>query len=425
MKQLIVLSTAMLFTFASCQNESAAPNEFFNQDNLPSQFFTINNAENTKLRSKSGVLIKIEKNSFETKEAIEIEFKEALTMEDIVLGGLTTMANNGQPLASSGMTFIQAKTASGVDLELKEGKTIEITVPETGVRVDNKIFEGIEHGGILWVEKEPVKAEAQLNDIEKGQALFNGNCASCHNRNMARDMTGPALGNITKYRDWNWIKSFTRNSQQLIASGDVQAICLYNEYNKSVMPGFPDLTDKELEQLYAYIENTAILNNVPIDSSLFGSEDCGSTDMRIIGWGDTTETGDRSSILSTTFKTTLNWANIDRFWDDPRMKPQEFFVEVTEEHLEDINVFIVFRDDKCFLPSWWNDGNKYSFTHNSDEKMTTLPIGATAQIMVTAKKGDAVYFAVKEIIYGDESLVKMTPKEISKEKMLEEIKRVF
>jgi hypothetical protein len=183
MKQLIVLSTAMLFTFASCQNESAAPNEFFNQDNLPSQFFTINNAENTKLRSKSGVLIKIEKNSFETKEAIEIEFKEALTMEDIVLGGLTTMANNGQPLASSGMTFIQAKTASGVDLELKEGKTIEITVPETGVRVDNKIFEGIEHGGILWVEKEPVKAEAQLNDIEKGQALFNGNCASCHNKN--------------------------------------------------------------------------------------------------------------------------------------------------------------------------------------------------------------------------------------------------
>ena len=31
-------------------------------------------------------------------------------------------------------------------------------------------------------------------DLDKGKTLFKDNCASCHNKNMKDDMTGPALG---------------------------------------------------------------------------------------------------------------------------------------------------------------------------------------------------------------------------------------
>ena len=39
-----------------------------------------------------------------------------------------------------------------------------------------------------------VALEAQ--DPAAGEALFKANCASCHNRNMKDDLTGPALGGV-------------------------------------------------------------------------------------------------------------------------------------------------------------------------------------------------------------------------------------
>ena len=36
---------------------------------------------------------------------------------------------------------------------------------------------------------------------DQGKALFKANCASCHNKNMIDDMTGPALGGINERWD--------------------------------------------------------------------------------------------------------------------------------------------------------------------------------------------------------------------------------
>lgn len=91
---------------------------------------------------------------------------------------------------------------------------------------------------------------------DQGKALFKANCASCHNKNMIDDMTGPALGGTNERWEgreellYEWI----RNSSAVIATGDPYAVNLFNQYNKSVMTSFPNLTDDEINALLVYIQ---------------------------------------------------------------------------------------------------------------------------------------------------------------------------
>jgi mono/diheme cytochrome c family protein len=92
-----------------------------------------------------------------------------------------------------------------------------------------------------------------------GKAIFLGKCASCHNPNMKVKSTGPALGGVTA----RWagretqIKQWIRNSALFLKTGDQYATALYNEYNKSNMTAFPNLTDGEIDAVLGYIETKA------------------------------------------------------------------------------------------------------------------------------------------------------------------------
>jgi len=90
-----------------------------------------------------------------------------------------------------------------------------------------------------------------------GKSLFRAKCATCHNGNMKADMTGPALGGVQERWEgkeeelYNWI----RNSQQVIASGDPYAVKLFNDWNKSVMQAFPELTNENIDDILLYVNN--------------------------------------------------------------------------------------------------------------------------------------------------------------------------
>jgi len=92
--------------------------------------------------------------------------------------------------------------------------------------------------------------------ISSGKKLFKSNCASCHNRNMRDEMTGPALAGVRsrwKGREallYDWI----RNSAQLIADEDVYALALFKKWDRSVMTAFPNLRDEEIDAMLAYID---------------------------------------------------------------------------------------------------------------------------------------------------------------------------
>ncbi|MCH8535366.1 MAG: c-type cytochrome [Flavobacteriaceae bacterium] len=89
-------------------------------------------------------------------------------------------------------------------------------------------------------------------DPQKGKELFNSLCAACHK--PYKKAVGPALHGITERRDLDWIYAWTKNSKELIDSGDSEAIEIYEEYNRQAMPAFPQLSNEDIDDIIAYVE---------------------------------------------------------------------------------------------------------------------------------------------------------------------------
>ncbi|MCB0528013.1 MAG: c-type cytochrome, partial [Saprospiraceae bacterium] len=96
--------------------------------------------------------------------------------------------------------------------------------------------------------------------MEEGKALFVANCASCHNKNMKDNLTGPALGGVEdRWADYprQDLYSWIRNSQALVASGHPRATELWSKWKPVLMNNFPGLTDDQIESLLLYINAAA------------------------------------------------------------------------------------------------------------------------------------------------------------------------
>ncbi len=74
-------------------------------------------------------------------------------------------------------------------------------------------------------------------------------------------LVGPGLKGVTDKYEKEWLISWIRNSQALIASGDERAITIFEEYNKSVMTSF-DFSDSEFSDLLAYMANPPVKEDV-------------------------------------------------------------------------------------------------------------------------------------------------------------------
>jgi mono/diheme cytochrome c family protein len=92
--------------------------------------------------------------------------------------------------------------------------------------------------------------------ISAGEALFNGNCKSCHR--VKQKLVGPALAGVeNRAPSISWILQWVKNPAKLIASGDEYANKIYNEYNKSQMTAFTNYTDAQILSILAYVKADA------------------------------------------------------------------------------------------------------------------------------------------------------------------------
>ena len=87
-------------------------------------------------------------------------------------------------------------------------------------------------------------------DPVKGKELFNSQCAACHK--LDAKMTGPALRGISSRLTNDWLYKWIRNSQEMIKSGDAEAVRVSKEYNGSVMTAFPQLSTGDIDNILAY-----------------------------------------------------------------------------------------------------------------------------------------------------------------------------
>lgn len=93
---------------------------------------------------------------------------------------------------------------------------------------------------------------SSLGDVSAGKELFNSLCAACHK--PYSNSIGPALNGVTDRHDMDWLYEWIKNSAGMIASGDPAANAIYNEWNQVAMPAFPQLTNNEIDNILAYVE---------------------------------------------------------------------------------------------------------------------------------------------------------------------------
>lgn len=94
-------------------------------------------------------------------------------------------------------------------------------------------------------------------EFQKGKELFVANCASCHNKNMKDDLTGPALAGVeTRWATFprKDLYQFIRGSQAMIKNGHPRAAELWQKHKPTIMNDFPGLTDENIEAILLYVE---------------------------------------------------------------------------------------------------------------------------------------------------------------------------
>jgi len=95
-----------------------------------------------------------------------------------------------------------------------------------------------------------LQAQEFTGDVANGKSLFNSQCAACHK--LDKKVIGPALGEVTQRRSKEWLYAWIKDNQALRESGDADAIAIYEEYNGSVMPGFPGLSNEDIDDILTY-----------------------------------------------------------------------------------------------------------------------------------------------------------------------------
>ena len=127
--------------------------------------------------------------------------------------------------------------------------------------IHRKFGQKLLHLSFLFLFFFSVSLGAQDGDPANGKTLFNTNCAACHN--LDKKMTGPALRNVEtrladeQGLDRQWLYDWIHNSAAVIKSGDAYANKIYAEYNQAAMTAFPQLSEKDINDILAYTAQEA------------------------------------------------------------------------------------------------------------------------------------------------------------------------
>jgi mono/diheme cytochrome c family protein len=121
------------------------------------------------------------------------------------------------------------------------------------------------------------KSFSQTGDVAAGKALFNANCAACHK--LDAKMTGPALRGVTERQSNEWLHVWIKNSQAMVKSGDAYAVKIFEEYNKSIMTSFPQLSDTDIDNILAYTAEPIPVATAPV--AVAGGQGGGGSDSGV------------------------------------------------------------------------------------------------------------------------------------------------
>ncbi|NML69888.1 c-type cytochrome [Chryseobacterium sp. RP-3-3] len=99
----------------------------------------------------------------------------------------------------------------------------------------------------------------QDGDPKNGEKLFKANCTACHA--LDKQVIGPPLkGVVERVKteggvDRDWLHKWIKDNKALRASGDKYANEIFEKFNKTEMLQFPNLTEKDIDDILAFTTN--------------------------------------------------------------------------------------------------------------------------------------------------------------------------
>lgn len=104
---------------------------------------------------------------------------------------------------------------------------------------------------LLLIVGSTVSYSTEADQLE-GAAYFKQMCVACHTINGGI-LVGPDLANVHERRSDEWLQGFIKSSQTLINSGDPEAVAVFEQFNKIVMPD-PPFSDDQIAAIIVYIK---------------------------------------------------------------------------------------------------------------------------------------------------------------------------
>ncbi|MDI9364345.1 MAG: cytochrome c [Flavobacterium sp.] len=466
MKKLVVSSFIICLAILYACNNDAASNasKYLNPNNLAVQTFTINTSVHNNIVTKQGIKISIAKGTIEAaSQNVTLEIKEALSLDAMLKAGLTTQTKNGI-LSTEGMFYIATKEASTIK------KPIAINVPTAFANTSMQLYKGKNNNGkIVWETPTPITTKA--SEQPNGRDIFKTNCASCHA--IGKSLTGPDLAWIeNRWPNRKLLYAYIRNNINFIHRYELEAsindttkgflkahyyaCCVYNKYNGLAMTSISLLSDKEIDDLIAYINNCSKKLNVP--ETFNPSADCDScwesmntyvallnkrdslaednkaqTKITVIEPSDANPNNDNGTIPTKISPPIYNaeyyqfqiiaygWYNIDDLIAGKfGSVPSELTVALNGEGKDKAQVFLIIPSIKVFTEGGkLSDEKRFGFYVN-DGKLP-LPQGYNAFVFAISESQGQTYYGRTSFITSTMQDLKIQMKRSEKETILKEM----
>jgi mono/diheme cytochrome c family protein len=453
-KPLLIIGLLVIIVYA-CNQRGKTINSLLSTGKLPTQLFSIDISKDTTLITKNGALIRIPKGALSANgNTVQLEVKEAYSMQDIIKAGLTTQSN-GQPLSSGGMIYINAVGENTVKIMQK----ISIATPTPFIEKNMQLFKGEaqDDSTINWINPKPLPENPQLTALDKGKVLFQNNCASCHA--IGKDLTGPDLAHVMKRfgpygGEGSGIShpyTFTRNPADVMAHEGYYR-CLRKKYGGVMMTAFPSLTNAELDNLYAYIENESDRRNLPVpDNGIMKCHDsCMLYNELASKWKEIKSRLEKESVdmvlekSSPSFDTvgdpikvsplenkslyyqftveSFGWYNIDMLLRNKTdVKESELRVRIQGAYKERFNIYLLIPSVKLMEHGGPLEDEEDAYGFYMTDGTIPLPQNAKAYIVAMGEYEDQIIFAKKEFITQEKQVIDVALTAITKEAFQQEI----
>ena len=102
-----------------------------------------------------------------------------------------------------------------------------------------------------------------------GESIYTKTCQVCHTIGRGR-LVGPDLLDIEDRRTEDWIINFVKSSQNMVKNDDQDAVAIFNEYNKIIMPD-QYLSDREIKDVLVFIREQSLagdfLKELPVQNT--------------------------------------------------------------------------------------------------------------------------------------------------------------